>query len=97
MPRARSRGLDDRQNPARKDLLKPVTVSSHRVSLFQGRKGLRLGHNDLIVVEAAPERHERGEDRQNGDHTQTHYLPPRTRTRTKLSALYWNHISRHIW
>jgi hypothetical protein len=61
---------------ARKDLLKPVTVSSHRVSLFQGRKGLRLGHNDLIVVEAAPERHERGEDRQNGDHTQTHYLPP---------------------
>ena len=25
-------------------------------SLLQGRKGLRLGHSDLIVVEAAPER-----------------------------------------
>src|ERR1700704_2445868 len=84
---ARSRGSDDRQYPVRRRRAQGLTqsreASSHRVSLFQGRKGLRLGHNDLFVMEAAPERRERGEDRQSGDHTQTHYLPPRTRTRTK--------------
>ena len=45
--------------------------------LFQGRKGLRLGHHGLIVVEAAPERERRHQDRQNGDQTHTHTSPLR--------------------
>ncbi len=42
-------------------------------ALFQRRK--RLRDNGLIVMEkAAPKRHRRQQDRQDGDHT--HYRPP---------------------
>ena len=39
--------------------------------LFQWRKNLVVLSDDLSVMEAAPERQRRGEDRQDGDHT--HY------------------------
>lgn len=57
-------------------------------ALFQRRQ--RLGDNGLIVVEeAAPKRHGRHEDRQNGDQTHTHTSPLEvTRTRTD-----WNRYS----
>jgi hypothetical protein len=43
-------------------------------ALFQRRK--RLGDDGLVVVEkAAPKRHGRHEDRQNGDQTHTHTSP----------------------
>jgi hypothetical protein len=40
--------------------------------LFQGRKRLRLDDCGLMM-KAAPKRHGRHEDRQNGDQTHTHY------------------------
>ncbi len=43
-------------------------------ALLQRRKDLRLFCVDLCVMEAAPKRKKRGEDRQCGDHT--HYAPP---------------------
>jgi hypothetical protein len=52
-------------------------------------------------VEAAPERHKRGEDRQSGDHTQTHYLPPRysytyTYTYQTVSLLLEPHFAAYL-
>jgi hypothetical protein len=56
----------------------------------------------IVMEEAAPKRHGRHEDRQNGDQTHTHTSPLKdTRTRTDWNPYslltHWKHISPGNW
>lgn len=51
----------------------PPHARATELPLFQRRK--RLGNGGLMVMEAAPKRHQRHEDRQDGDQTHTHTSP----------------------